>query len=147
MSSYTNIPKDLNKIKSKAALNMTIRQLICFGTAAITGIPTYLLTRGAIGNTAAVLIMMVIMSPLFLLAMYEKDGLPAEKLVRNYIRTRLFWPGIRPFKVSNFYENITQDDEVMKFEQNCKKPAKTAEHKHSNGKGQPCRTPERKQNR
>jgi len=109
---FVSVPKDLNKIKSKVALNMTKRQLICFGTAALIGIPTYLLTRGTIGNTAAVLLMMGIMAPLFLLAMYEKDGMPAEKIIRNYIRTKFYWIGIRPYRTKNFYENITEKDGV-----------------------------------
>ena len=85
---------------------MTKRQLICFGTAALIGVPTYLFTRGTIGNTAAVLLMMGIMAPLFLLAMYERDGIPAEKLIRNYIRAKFYWAGIRPYRTDNFYLNF-----------------------------------------
>ncbi|MFA7461895.1 MAG: PrgI family protein, partial [Anaerovoracaceae bacterium] len=48
---YVSVPNDLSKIKTKMALNLTKRQLICFGIAAVIGIPTYLLTRSAIGNT------------------------------------------------------------------------------------------------
>jgi hypothetical protein len=143
MASFTSVPKDLNKIKSKVALNRTKRQLICFGTAAVIGIPTYLLTRGAIGNTAAVLLMMGIMAPLFLLAMYERDGLPAEKLIRNYIRTKFYWAGIRPYKAKNFYENILEKDEVITFEQNREGTAKTAKPQHSSGKSQSGRKPKR----
>jgi len=142
MAGFTSVPKDLDKIKSKVALNMTKRQLICFGTAAAIGIPTYLFTRGAIGNTAAVLLMMGIMAPLFILAMYEKDGLPAEKLIRNYIRAKFFWPGVRPFRVRNFYETI-QKDEVATFEQNRKEPTKAVKPQHPSGKSQPGGTPKR----
>jgi len=92
---FCSIPKDMNKIKSKVVLNMTKRQLICFGTAVLIGVPIYIFTRGTIGNSPAVLLMMAMMSPLFLLAMYEKDGIPAEKLVRNYVRAKFYWSGIR----------------------------------------------------
>lgn len=50
---YVNVPNDLSKIKTKIAFNLTKRQLICFGMGAAIGIPTYLLTRQAIGNTGA----------------------------------------------------------------------------------------------
>ena len=40
------------------------------------GIPAYLLTRGTLGNTGAMFLMLGIMLPAFLLEMYEKDGLP-----------------------------------------------------------------------
>ena len=75
---YVNVPNDLSKIKTKIAFNLTKRQLICFGIGAAIGIPTYLLTRGAIGNTGALFVMLGIMLPAFLMAMYEKDGLPFE---------------------------------------------------------------------
>ena len=50
---YVNVPNDLSKIKTKIAFNLTKRQLICFGLGAAIGVPTYLLTRQAIGNTGA----------------------------------------------------------------------------------------------
>ena len=50
---YVNVPNDLSKIKTKIAFNLTKRQLICFGIGAAIGIPTYLLTRQAIGKTIA----------------------------------------------------------------------------------------------
>ena len=84
--SYVNVPNDLSKIKTKMAFNLTKRQLVCFGSAAAVGIPSYLLARGSIGNTGAMFAMLVIMLPVFLLAMYEKDGLPFEKVVKNIIQ-------------------------------------------------------------
>ena len=45
-------------------------------------------TRGTLGNTGAMFLMLGIMLPAFLLAMYEKDGLPFEKVVRNIIRAK-----------------------------------------------------------
>ena len=85
---YVNVPNDLSKIKTKVAFNLTKRQLVCFGGGALVGIPAYLLTRGAIGNTGAMFVMLGVMLPAFLLAMYERDGLPFEKVVRNIIRAK-----------------------------------------------------------
>ena len=107
---FCSIPKDMNKIKSKVVLNMTKRQLICFGTAVLIGVPIYIFTRGTIGNSPAVLLMMAMMSPLFLLAMYEKDGIPAEKLVRNYVRAKFYWSGIRLYKPENWYKTLTEQE-------------------------------------
>ena len=44
---YVQVPKDLAKIKTKVAFNLTKRQLICFGIAGVTALPTYFLTREA----------------------------------------------------------------------------------------------------
>ena len=57
---YVPVPKDLTKVKTKLAFNLTKRQLICFSLAALVGLPVYFLTRGAIGNSAAVLLMIEI---------------------------------------------------------------------------------------
>ena len=44
-----------------------------------------------------------LMLPAFLLAMYEKDGLPFEKVVRNIIRAKFLRPGIRAYRTENIY--------------------------------------------
>jgi hypothetical protein len=67
------------------------------------------MTRGALGDTGAVLLMIGLMLPFFFTAMYEKDGQPAEKVVRNIIRTRFYWPGKRPYKTENLYEYIEKE--------------------------------------
>ena len=104
---YVNVPNDLSKIKTKMAFNLTKRQLVCFGGAAAVGIPSYLLARSHIGNTGAMFAMLVIMLPAFLLAMYERDGLPFEKVVRNIIRARFLRPGVRPYQTQNIYAPFT----------------------------------------
>lgn len=104
---YVNVPNDLSKIKTKMAFNLTKRQLICFGIAAAVGIPTYLMARTAIGNMGAMLLMIGLMLPCFLLAMYERDGLPFEKVVRNIVRATFLWPRTRPYQTNNFYRYFT----------------------------------------
>ena len=130
---FVNVPKDLSKVKTKLALGLTKRQLICFGAAAAIGIPTYIFTRGTIGNSAAALLMIGVMLPLFFLAMYEKDGQPAEKILRNIIRTKFLWPGVRPYKTENFYEIL--DREVSDIATKNKTAAKAAVRKRPSGKG------------
>jgi hypothetical protein len=121
---FVSVPKDLSRVKTKIALNLTKRQLICFGTAAVVGIPAYLFSRGAIGNQTGALLMIAVMLPFFFLGIYEKDGMPAEKILRNYIRTRFAWPGKRPYKTENLYEILAQ--EGKKYARQSKTTAKTA---------------------
>ena len=61
---YVSVPKDLTKVKNKVVLNLTRRQLICFGTAGIIGIPFYILTRNLIGEGNAMMGMVVLIRPL-----------------------------------------------------------------------------------
>ena len=42
-------------------------------------------------------LMIGLMLPFFFLAMYERDGLPLEKVLKNIIRTRFLYPRVRPY--------------------------------------------------
>ena len=44
------VPKDLSGIKTKVALNLTKRQIICFSGAALVGVPLYFLTKGELSG-------------------------------------------------------------------------------------------------
>ena len=101
---YVQVPKDLAKIKTKVAFNLTKRQLICFSIAAATAVPTYFLTNEALGNMGAMLLLIVVAMPSFLAAMYEKNGLPCEKVVKTVIKSRFLRPKVRPYKTENLYE-------------------------------------------
>ena len=41
---YVPVPKDLSKVKTKVAFNLTKRQLVCFGSGALIGVPLLLAT-------------------------------------------------------------------------------------------------------
>jgi hypothetical protein len=108
---YVPVPKDLTKVKTKIIFNLTKRQLICFSTATAVGLPAYFLTRGFIGGTAAALLMIALMLPFFLLAMYERDGQPAEQILMNMIRCRM-WPSARPYKTENLYRTLSEKEDT-----------------------------------
>lgn len=114
---YVNIPNDLSKIKTKVAFNLTGRQLLCFGGAALVGVPAFLLCRSAIGNTGAMFVMLAVMLPAFFMAMYERDGQPFEKVVRNIVRARFLRPGPRPYQTANMYASFTGKEEPIEQKQ------------------------------
>ena len=86
MAAYISVPRDLTKVKSKVAFNLTKRQLICFGAAAVVGVPLFFVLRDAAGNTGATLGMMAVMLPTLFLGRYQKNGLPADKLLLYYVQ-------------------------------------------------------------
>jgi hypothetical protein len=108
------VPKNLSGIKTKVAMNLTKRQLICFGGAAAVGIPFYLVTKGVLGTQASALIMVALMLPFFFLAMYEKDGFPAEKILYFMLRQKILTPGIRPYKSENLYKQLEEREKLKK---------------------------------
>ena len=75
---YVPVPKDLTKVKTKVALNLTKRQLIFFSLAAVVGVPLYLLAKKPLGSSVSAILMVTVMLPFFFMAMYEKDGLPLK---------------------------------------------------------------------
>ena len=101
---YVSVPKDLTKVKSKVMFNLTKRQVVCLGIAAALGLPFYFFTKGHIGTSNAATGMVIIMLPAFFFAMYEKDGLPFEKILMNMVRVKLLRPAIRRYEVENLYE-------------------------------------------
>lgn len=101
---FVSVPKDLTKVKNKVVLNLTKRQIICLSAAAAIGLPFYFLTRNVIGTSNAATGMVLLMLPAFLFAMYEKDGLPLEKILWNIITVKIRNPAIRRYEVENLYE-------------------------------------------
>ena len=99
---YADVPKDLMKIKTKFLFNLTKRQLCCFGGGALVGVPLYFLTRDALPRTVSMLLMIGVMTPFFLFALYEKNGQPLERILWNIILVCIIRPKKRPYETDNF---------------------------------------------
>ena len=133
---YVPVPKDLNAVKTKVMFNLTKRQILCFGGGALIGVPLFFLLKGHIGSSAAALCMMLVMLPFFfLLAMYEKNGQPPEKLIRNIVQVCFLRPKQRPYRTNNFYDLLNRQDILDKevyaivHKQNPRKKAHTSQAK------------------
>ena len=134
---YVNVPKDLTKVKTKVLFNLTNlklligttvvtfaiyavkvlfnltkRQLICFGSGALIGVPLFFLLKGSIGTSPAAMVMMVVMIPAMLFAMYEKNGQPLEVVIRNIYRVCFQRPKQRPYKTNNFYAVLERQNQL-----------------------------------
>ena len=48
--------------------------------------------------------MVLLMVPAFLFAMYEKDGMPLEQILKNIIAVKFRRPAIRRYETENIYE-------------------------------------------
>ena len=111
---YVPVPKDLTKVKTKVMFNLTKRQLVCFGGGALVGVPLFFLLKGPVGTSAASMCMIVVLLPFFLLAMYEKNGQPLEKIIGNIIRVSITRPKQRPYKTNNFSAVLQRQDQLDK---------------------------------
>ena len=96
MALSEEIPRDLSKVKTKVAMNLTARQLICFGLGFAIAIPVFFFVKKPLGMDAAALCCMIVCVPFFILGMYEKNGLSAEKLAYFSLRRKYLRVGKRP---------------------------------------------------
>ena len=81
--------------------NLANRQLVFFGLGALIGVPIFFLLKPHVSISIAALCMIVVMLPFFLFAMYEKNGIPFEQILKNIIEVRLKRPAPRPYYTSN----------------------------------------------
>ena len=109
---YVTVPKDLTKIKSKVMFNLTKRQLICFSAAVAIGLPLFFLVKDSVGTTTAALCMVLAMLPMFLLAMYEKNGQPLEVIIRQFVEVKFLRPKERPYQTNNFYAALARQEQL-----------------------------------
>ena len=111
---YVSIPKDLTAVKTKFVLGLTKRQALCFGAAAATGLPLFFLLRGVIPTSAAAMLMVIVMLPCFLLAMYERNGQPLEKFLRCIYIVHFKHPKIRTYQTDNLHAAIGRQIQLNK---------------------------------
>lgn len=50
---YVPVPKDLSKVKTKVAFNLTKRQIVCFAAALLFGLPLFFLLKDSTGTSLA----------------------------------------------------------------------------------------------
>ena len=109
---YVPVPKDLNTVKTKVLFNLTKRQLICFGSGVALGVPLFFLVKAHTGISTAAICMIVLMLPFFMFAMYEKNGQPLEKIIRNIVQVSFLRPKQRPYVTNNFYAILERQDKL-----------------------------------
>ena len=129
-ASYISVPRDLTKVKSKVMFNLTKRQLICFSAAALLGVPSFFLLKMVGSSSMAAMGMMVVMMPLFFLAMYEKNGQPLEVIMNHFIQAIFIRHKIRPYQTNNYYAALMRE---MKAEKEVKEIVRISKERQRSG--------------
>ena len=127
---YVPVPKDLNAVKTKVMFNLTKRQLICFGSGVAVALPLFFLCKSSMNTSVASIVMIIVLLPFMLLAMYEKNGQHLEKILRNIIQVSFLRPKQRPYMTNNFYSVLERQENLDKEVYRIVNPKKT----HSGGK-------------
>ena len=139
-SIHVDMVKDPTRVKSRFIGSFTKRQVVCYGIAALIGIPFYLLTKDAIGKETAALFMAMLMFPSIMASIYEKDGLPAEKYVARFVRWRFLRPMKRQYRKENRFEKLEKrrfmemEVEALEIKQQEFRRAKEERRRQKSGK-------------
>ena len=129
----TDVAKDLNAIKPKFVGFFTKRQFFCFSAAAICGVPLYFFTKGPLGTNIAALLMVAVMLPFFFVAMYEKDGMPAERIAYLWFQMKIMRSGIRKYRSESIYEKIRREEDLKKEVEFLERKRKSFKEKPKSG--------------
>jgi len=119
---YADVPQDLSAVKPKAVGGLTKKQLISALCSVAMGLPIFFLTRIWVGNTVAVFIMMLVMLPVLVFGLYEKDGKSAEYYIKKYVR-HMKMPKTRPHKTMNIYKYLESEDIINEERKAKSKPS------------------------
>ena len=133
---YVTIPKDLSRIQSKVLFGLTKRQVICFGAAALAGVPLFFLAKASLGTTTAALCMILVMHsaaevvpPFFLFALYEKNGQTLEVILGHLLQCKFIRPKRRIYQTNNAYSALVRQAKLEKeVRAIAEKSGKTGKH-------------------
>ena len=113
MAAYISVPRDLTRVKSKVLFGLTKRQIVCFGTGALIGVPVYFFVRAAGNLSLAALAMIVVMLPFFFFGLYERNGQPPEVVARHFYQARFVRPKVRPYQTNNYYAALIRQADAQ----------------------------------
>ena len=113
MAAYISVPRDLTRVKSKILFGLTKRQIVCFGTGALIGVPVYFFVRGSGNLSLAALSMIAVMLPFFFFGMYERHGQPPEVVARQFYQARFVRPKVRPYRTNNYYAALMRQADAQ----------------------------------
>lgn len=113
-NAYVHIHKDLSQVKTKVFFSLTARQLICFGSGILVGVPLFFVLRQVLPGSAAATLMILVMLPFFLFGLYERNGQPLEKVLRCYVLSRFLRPKKRPYRTENAYAALMRQAKLEK---------------------------------
>ncbi len=125
---YVSVPKDLTVVKTKVLFGLTKRQLICFSGGALVGLPLFFLLKSFTSVSIASICMILVMLPFFMMAMYQRNGVPMEKLAANIIRVYFIRPKRRMYETNNFYSAVERQ---YKLEQEVRRITNNAQNRSS----------------
>ncbi|MEG0570367.1 MAG: PrgI family protein [Oscillospiraceae bacterium] len=105
MSIEVRIPKEITEYKEKIIFGLSIRQLLCFSVAIISGLGTYFIASKYMGTDIASYIVILEVMPVFAIGFIRINGFTFEKYAAMMIKHR-FGINRRPYKTNLLIDEI-----------------------------------------
>lgn len=106
MAIEREILKDIQSYKPKFIGPFTLRNLAGIGLSLAIGLPTFFFLNQYFIKTFSFFISALLATPICACGFCEIYGLPLEKFIYTVIKTFLFSPRQRKFKINNYYEQL-----------------------------------------
>jgi hypothetical protein len=132
MSVEVRIPKEICEYTEKIIGGLSIRQLIAFTVAIISGVSSYFITRFYFGASLAGDVCIIVVLPIFAVGFIKKNGLTFEKYAALILRHK-FGKNKRKYKTDLFIDMIVSTDTSKGVNKNV--VSKTAKEKGDKGEG------------
>ena len=111
---YADIPRDIKSVEPKRILGLTSRQLIMVGVSALVGLPVFAATYAALKNpTISVFALMLTAGPIFGVFLFKKDGIPAEQIIKDYLKWKFVHPQVRKYKTTKKNLSVAKERDVL----------------------------------
>ena len=110
MSIKVEIPKEIKEYKTKPFLNMSVRQLICFFSAIVLAVPTFLLLTITFKINAFIVSFVIVCEalPFAALGFIKKNKLPFEQYFKLKMRS-LYGQNVIPYMTKIYVEEMNYD--------------------------------------
>ena len=109
-----NLPKNIQKYKTKVVAGLSFRQLLfCVVGVIIFGFFAFLFSK-ILYITMACIVSAIVAIPVFMIGFVKVSGLTFEKIIVRVIRAELFKKDFRPYKREGFVNNANIDKKESK---------------------------------
>lgn len=124
---YADIPRDIKSVEPKRILGLTSRQLVMILVSAAIGLPVFAVTYHAFHNvTISIFLLMFSAGPVFAFFLYKKDGIPAEQMIKDYLKWKYVHPQIRKYKTTKRNLDIANERKMRFASRKSKRKKKSA---------------------
>ena len=103
------INKEIREYTESIFFGLSLRQFLFSVLACLTTILLYYISKTYFGKETISWICIVGASPFAILGFFKYNGMPAEKVIWNYIKSEILTPKTLKYEPKNYYYELLKD--------------------------------------